>query len=632
MYISLCERCVREGSDGYFRRLAHAFFLVCVVALLTLALPAAFALAEDSSVTGVSLGDGFVVYTRGTVDQTGTQDRALAAVVKCRNDALNDTRIKLSYSGTNLTVREYLSKIGMSESEYLNPKWSNALERIAVQRAVENRDANRSHLRLNGDSPWTASYQGHQSWGEVLAWGYADAESAITYGWASEKDDYIKSVNGEPHNETGHYTFLIDPGYTEYGFAYCDDTASGEGARQYDVSGDPTHFNLSGTFDFPVSVSESELDQGVTLGVPSTMVVGDSSSLSATLVFTTSTWWSGDKTTYQVQGTWSSSDPSAASVSSGNTLVAVGAGSSAVTLSSQGKSWSSTVNVYQKIVSGDVAAIPDQAYTGSALSPAVKVTVSGKTLVQGRDYTVLYSDNVNLGTATVTVSGKGNYTGTVTRHFYIYGDLSKASVSPIPDQAYAGSPITPTVNVRLAGKTLEVGTDYKTSASNNNGVGVARITIMGNGTTYRGSITKSFRIVVNPLPMYRVYNHWSGEHLFTMSGDEVDNLVKLGWKDEGTAWTAPSYSSTPVYRLYNPYSGDHFYTQDAGEYQYLGSIGWNQEGVAFYSADKGAGKPIYRLFNRWLTQGTHLFTTDSTEYEHLGSIGWKKEGIAFYSL
>lgn len=68
------------------------------------------------------------------------------------------------------------------------------------------------------------------------------------------------------------------------------------------------------------------------------------------------------------------------------------------------------------------------------------------------------------------------------------------------------------------------------------------------------------------------------------------------------------------------------------EYDHLGSIVWNKEGISFYSADSSTGKPIYRLFNRWLTQGTHLFTTSKSEYDHLGSIGWSQEGIAFYGL
>lgn len=130
--------------------------------------------------------------------------------------------------------------------------------------------------------------------------------------------------------------------------------------------------------------------------------------------------------------------------------------------------------------------------------------------------------------------------------------------------------------------------------------------------------------------MYRLYNRWTGEHLFTSSASEVNDLRGLGWSYEGVAWHAP-LSGTAVYRLYNPYSGDHFYTTSASEYRQLGGIGWRQEGTAFHSAGS-SGVPVYRLFNRWLTQGTHLFTTSATEYRQLGNIGWRQEGVAWYGL
>lgn len=134
------------------------------------------------------------------------------------------------------------------------------------------------------------------------------------------------------------------------------------------------------------------------------------------------------------------------------------------------------------------------------------------------------------------------------------------------------------------------------------------------------------------VPMYRLYNQWSGEHLFTIDKGEHDGLVKIGWSDEGVAWQAPKTSATPVYRLYNPYSGDHHYTKDKAEYDACISQGWRGEDVSFYSADENGGMPIYRLFNQWLTQGTHLYTTDKAEYDNLGIIGWHQEGIAFYGV
>lgn len=72
------------------------------------------------------------------------------------------------------------------------------------------------------------------------------------------------------------------------------------------------------------------------------------------------------------------------------------------------------------ISSGKIAAIADQTYTGSALTPSMKVTVNDKTLSSGTDYSTTYSNNINAGTATVTITGKGNYTDSLSSSFTIY--------------------------------------------------------------------------------------------------------------------------------------------------------------------------------------------------------------------
>ena len=63
--------------------------------------------------------------------------------------------------------------------------------------------------------------------------------------------------------------------------------------------------------------------------------------------------------------------------------------------------------------------IPSTTYTGSAKKPNVTVKDGDYTLVEGKDYTVTYSNNTNAGTATVTVTGKGNYTGSASKNFTI---------------------------------------------------------------------------------------------------------------------------------------------------------------------------------------------------------------------
>ena len=67
----------------------------------------------------------------------------------------------------------------------------------------------------------------------------------------------------------------------------------------------------------------------------------------------------------------------------------------------------------------EVSAIPNQVYTGGAIEPEPTVTWNGKTLVKGTDYTLSYENNTDAGTATVTLTGCGNFTGTKTATFEI---------------------------------------------------------------------------------------------------------------------------------------------------------------------------------------------------------------------
>ena len=58
-----------------------------------------------------------------------------------------------------------------------------------------------------------------------------------------------------------------------------------------------------------------------------------------------------------------------------------------------------------------VDAIPDQTFTGSPLEPRPTVRLGGRTLSEGVDYGLSFGGNAGIGTATVTVTGRGTYTG-----------------------------------------------------------------------------------------------------------------------------------------------------------------------------------------------------------------------------
>ena len=133
------------------------------------------------------------------------------------------------------------------------------------------------------------------------------------------------------------------------------------------------------------------------------------------------------------------------------------------------------------------------AYDGKAKTPSVNVKVNGKTLKKDTDYTVSYSNNTKVGTAKVTIKGKGNYTGSVSKTYSIKNNFKKATISGISNKSYTGKNITQSITVKYNGKTLKKGTDYTVSYSNNKKVGTATVKITGKGS-YTGTITKTFKI------------------------------------------------------------------------------------------------------------------------------------------
>ena len=133
------------------------------------------------------------------------------------------------------------------------------------------------------------------------------------------------------------------------------------------------------------------------------------------------------------------------------------------------------------------------AYDGKAKKPGVTVKLNGKTLKNGTDYTASYSNNTKVGTAKVTITGKGNYTGSVSKTYSIKNDFKKATVSGISTKAFTGKNITQSITVKYNGKTLKNGTDYTVSYSSNKNIGTATVKIAGKGS-YTGTITKTFKI------------------------------------------------------------------------------------------------------------------------------------------
>ena len=149
---------------------------------------------------------------------------------------------------------------------------------------------------------------------------------------------------------------------------------------------------------------------------------------------------------------------------------------------------------------GDVTigTIADQTFTGSEIKPAVTVTFNGKA-VAADEYSVSYSDNINAGTATVTLTSRDKNFSTTNTKSATFKIVAKAltadMVADIPAQSYTGEPLTPAVTVTDGNAILIKDQDYTVAYSDNINVGVntAKVTITGI-VNYTGSVEKTFSI------------------------------------------------------------------------------------------------------------------------------------------
>lgn len=123
-------------------------------------------------------------------------------------------------------------------------------------------------------------------------------------------------------------------------------------------------------------------------------------------------------------------------------------------------------------------------FKGKKVEP--EVVIDG--LVQGKDYTVTYVNNEKPGEARAELTGIGNYKGSETLYFTIYGKLPAAD--PIADQTYTGKELTPAIVI----PGLKAGEDYYMYYEDNLYPGVATVTIYGTGY-YKGTATIHFKII-----------------------------------------------------------------------------------------------------------------------------------------
>lgn len=188
-----------------------------------------------------------------------------------------------------------------------------------------------------------------------------------------------------------------------------------------------------------------------------------------------------------------------------------------------------------------VSGITDKVYNGAAQEQNITVTLNNQTLTAGTDYKVVYSKNVNAGTASVTISGINAYSGTIKKAFRIKaydikGDTGNLLEGPEKEitAKYMKGGSRPKLELTFAGRKLVEGKDYTVSYKNNktvttDAVNVNKkpsISIKGRGN-FKGNLTKTFTITAKSL-------------------SDGESPVTLTVADKGFVNKAGKYVSVPI--------------------------------------------------------------------------------------
>ena len=197
--------------------------------------------------------------------------------------------------------------------------------------------------------------------------------------------------------------------------------------------------------------------------------------------------------------------------------------------------------------------ITSQKYTGKEITPdAADLTVichNTNVLTFDTDFTIKgYENNINEGTATVTLEGKGNFTGEIKGEFTIEKEPMTADMFSVTvNKAFTGNPVELTAEDIVAtdgDKTLVPGTDFEIiSYTTNTKAGTATVVLKGKGS-YAGTVTVNFTIAPAPLTaeMFTIGDKaFTGDSVTLASADitAAFNSVSL---EPGTDYTLSNYT------------------------------------------------------------------------------------------
>lgn len=277
------------------------------------------------------------------------------------------------------------------------------------------------------------------------------------------------------------------------------------------------------------------------------------------------------------------------------------------------------------ISSCNITSIPDAVYTGSAIVPKVTLTQNGKTLTKGTHYNISCKNNINVGTATVTITGKGGFTGTISATFKITPkSISSVTLPNIGQIVYTGSPIKPVLTLKDGNRTLKEGTDYTVTYTNNVEIGIATITVTGKGN-YTGTTSVDFEIVDKPVYTITVGNVKNGTVTVSKNSAKAgEQITVTATPDQGYVLDTIKVNGTAI-------SGNTFTmpaqnTTVTATFKRAPAIkeGWVLEGGNYYYYENG------KLVKGWLKDGNNWYYLDPKTGVML--TGWQKVSGAWFYL
>ncbi|MCC8139967.1 MAG: hypothetical protein LIO67_06680 [Lachnospiraceae bacterium] len=277
-----------------------------------------------------------------------------------------------------------------------------------------------------------------------------------------------------------------------------------------------------------------------------------------------------------------------------------------------------TYQIYGKIASVSVAAIGSKAFTGAAIEPELVVYESSKkayTLEKDKDYTVSYTKNTSVGTATVTITGMGFYTGTKNVTFAIIRktladeatvtvelrdvDASENDEWKTPEEysvTYSASAQKPSVRVTYyptegeEGIELTLGTDYTLSYKNNTSAAdysvskAPTVTVTGKGN-YSGSRSENFTI-----------------SQFDLTGEESGTTVTVA----DIKYTGAN-SVKPTVTVKTIVNGNEITLRNGTDYTVTNSYGYDKSEVSEAIEESGYIELTVKIDGKGNYAGTDLF-------------------------